>query len=1000
MYGQKTTLARTLAVSQALMLIVTLVTMSFPTNAFAVDNNNSEEHKIDICHNGHINTVDEEGWGGHEGHDGDFLIENDEDRARCEDSEDGNDEDTEEDTNEDDGECDEGSNSLLSVVFGDHDDCDSDEDEDEDSLSCTLSASPNPILVGGSTTLTLDIMGEDSDEASATVNYGVGELSDGDTAVVSPSTTTTYTATISEDSEDDYDESYDDYEDDEDTVTCSVIVTVNPVPPPPPSNDSCVVVSDVQTLEGGLPAVLVSPIHSAWTAAIAGASWIWGENPISDAVNPLTETFTRTFSVVGAPTGATLNIAADNSYSVKVNGVAVGADATEFNYSLAGQDVIVIPGANLIAGTNTIEFTVNNFAQAGGTMASNPAGLLYKLTVNGTNCGNPPPVTTATVHAQKVMCQAETDLPNWSGNEITIGANTAANYVAASDGRCELVDWNFQWAPDGTSNPGDNLASAGSPWTTFSSMALLPNADESLFWFREVIPAGYVPFSGDVEAPYNDVSAEFYCGSDVLHYDNYDFVSDVDAGEHLYCVGFNTRVPEEPTCDPKVNLIANGDFEAPDVTNGAGWDVFEVGTSPTLVWLADFLGVAPGGKVEIHGGVSGWLASDGVQYTELDSDLNGPSSPGGASAVEIAQGLTTVNGQKYHVSYDFSARPGTNKEQNGVTVSVNGTPLQTTNAAAATAGNQTEWNTFGFDFTAAGTLTTLALRDAGTPNDSLGTFVDNVKVTCVPEEVEKTGTLVIVKNTTGGDGSFDFDITGNDLLIDADVSTVEGSGSTNLYLSAGNYDVTETVLSGWNLNNVYCVYDNESAGTQIPNGEAISIEAGDTVTCTFSNIKVPSTPSTDVCPNLEGDQASLPSGFEFNNDDQCVEKTSSRNSNHRHGGGGGQVLGASTCGPLLTQYLHKDWKNDPSEVTKLQQFLNDHVGSALPLSGLFDQNTFGAVEQFQTQYGGDVLNPWVGRPDSGITDENTPTGFVYQTTRWKINNLWCPGSEAFPDTLI
>lgn len=242
---------------------------------------------------------------------------------------------------------------------------------------------------------------------------------------------------------------------------------------------------------------------------------------------------------------------------------------------------------------------------------------------------------------------------------------------------------------------------------------------------------------------------------------------------------------------------------------------------------------------------------------------------------------------------------------------------------------------------------------------------------CSPENA----TIVIVKNTAGGDGSFDFDVTGNDSNTDADVSTTEGGGSTTVSVPAGNYNVTETVLSGWNLDSVSCVYNNKSIGNAIANGEAVSLDAGDTVTCTFHNTK-----TTDNTPTT-------------------TNGTTGSGGGKKHSNGGGEVLGASTCSPLLTDYLKFGWKNNTDQVSKLQQFLNEHLGLTLPTTGFFGQTTFNAVKQFQKQYGNDVLHPWIGLPGSGISGDNTPTGFVYQTTRWKINNIFCPGSEAFPTVL-
>jgi uncharacterized repeat protein (TIGR01451 family) len=112
---------------------------------------------------------------------------------------------------------------------------------------------------------------------------------------------------------------------------------------------------------------------------------------------------------------------------------------------------------------------------------------------------------------------------------------------------------------------------------------------------------------------------------------------------------------------------------------------------------------------------------------------------------------------------------------------------------------------------------------------------------------------------------------------------------------------------------------------------------------------------------------------------------------------GGQVLGASTsnvstggaaatCGVYLNDYIRSGWNNDPAEVTKLQTFLNGNLGTNVPVTGIYDQQDFSAVEQFQIKYGSQVLAPWVS---FGLPDQTTPTGFVYQTTKWRINNLYC-----------
>ena len=85
--------------------------------------------------------------------------------------------------------------------------------------------------------------------------------------------------------------------------------------------------------------------------------------------------------------------------------------------------------------------------------------------------------------------------------------------------------------------------------------------------------------------------------------------------------------------------------------------------------------------------------------------------------------------------------------------------------------------------------------------------------------------------------------------------------------------------------------------------------------------------------------------------------------------------------------------NDSADVNKLQEFLNSHMDSSLPVTGFFGALTKVAVEAFQTKYYDEVLAPWVpfGLP------ANTATGFVGKTTRWKINDIQCPALDLpFP----
>ncbi len=108
----------------------------------------------------------------------------------------------------------------------------------------------------------------------------------------------------------------------------------------------------------------------------------------------------------------------------------------------------------------------------------------------------------------------------------------------------------------------------------------------------------------------------------------------------------------------------------------------------------------------------------------------------------------------------------------------------------------------------------------------------------------------------------------------------------------------------------------------------------------------------------------------------------------------GEVLGAftgedRTCNTYLNSYLKYGQDNDVFEVLKLQAFLKLFIGLDLELTGKFNLATFEAVKQLQTMEEEAILDPW--------GPELQPTGYVYKTTKYFINNYLCEGSEVFPN---
>lgn len=164
--------------------------------------------------------------------------------------------------------------------------------------------------------------------------------------------------------------------------------------------------------------------------------------------------------------------------------------------------------------------------------------------------GNHGPLT---LRAYKIVCENESDLPNWGDNDApNINATTAQNFVDNSEGACRFEEgWDFQWGYDGEVvkyGNGDQLGAAPSPWQTlgttnasgYTEAAITSIDEDDDLWVREVLRANYVPFSYPPAAPTeNAYSAEIYCHRDGQNYDNFDRVDDVRFGQTYYCVAFN-----------------------------------------------------------------------------------------------------------------------------------------------------------------------------------------------------------------------------------------------------------------------------------------------------------------------------------------------------------------------------------------------------------------------------------------------------------------------------
>ena len=224
--------------------------------------------------------------------------------------------------------------------------------------------------------------------------------------------------------------------------------------------------------------------------------------------------------------------------------------------------------------------TITNINTSTGAITYAPANnytgidtFTYKVCDNDGLCStatvtvtiNAPPV--ATINAYKIVCDKESYLPNWGNGGANITANTASNYVAASNGHCTLSSgWGFQWNHSEKVLSGDYVGegSSNDGWHNFSTTTSGSNPAQALLtaqdinnddeiWFREVLQDNYIPFSSPPKGLKEDnVTAEFYCNTDVLNYDNLEWIDDMAVNHIYYCVGFNALKTPTPVCGNEI----------------------------------------------------------------------------------------------------------------------------------------------------------------------------------------------------------------------------------------------------------------------------------------------------------------------------------------------------------------------------------------------------------------------------------------------------------------
>lgn len=452
----------------------------------------------------------------------------------------------------------------------------------------------------------------------------------------------------------------------------------------------------------------------------------------------------------------------------------------------------VTPGSHTVgetggSGTNLSDYTsvISGDCAPDGTV-SLIAGENKSCTITNTK---KPPVT---VVATKVVCTDEADLPNWgAGPSNNITAITAQRWVNTHSSCKIITDWQFQWSLDNVGNPGDNTEVAGSGWNTFNAGSVeINNPDTSRLWFREALKPDYIPFTYGATGNANNVSAEFYCNSDVLNYDNWEWIDTVP-GQTYYCVAWNVL---------KTGTITG--FKWNDLNGNGEYDCNNIGTA--------LVGIEPICEPKL----SNWTIY-------IDTNKDGVNNDGVSTT-------TDTDG-----NYSFgNLIPGTyhicEEQQFGWTQ----TPSPACHDVIVTPGQTSTDNNFGnFQL---GTITGIKYEDCNGNGEQDIDGEDRVS--------EQAGAC----QETGLAGwTIYLDLNQNGLWDDEPKTVTDGNGAYSFTgLLAGNYSVREVQQEGWQQRENFCggptiSTDNKTFRPEVVSGGA-NIESGSSVDCPIGNMRTPS----------------------------------------------------------------------------------------------------------------------------------------------------------------
>jgi len=199
-----------------------------------------------------------------------------------------------------------------------------------------------------------------------------------------------------------------------------------------------------------------------------------------------------------------------------------------------------------------------------------------------------------------------------------------------------------------------------------------------------------------------------------------------------------------------------------------------------------------------------------------------------------------------------------------------------------------------------------------------------------------TGTIHIRKATSPAGGSgFPFTQT----MTAGSFTLADGGEQVFNNVPAGTYTVTEGTVAGWSLTDVTCS-DTDSSGNPVARTATVHLQAGESVTCTFTNLQSVASPANFVF-HLSGDQEVPPTGSTARGGCYaqldtatrrlslvCTHNVANATVAHIHSGpaGGSGAIVFDLGDPVSP--IEATWNMSPAEVAQLQAgnyYLNIHT---------------------------------------------------------------------------